>query len=116
MIDPSLFVLLSVLAVYRVTRLLIVDKILEVPREKVQNFFEDRWIRKHEIEDPDTWRSSIAYLLGCMWCASIWVSCALYLVFWASIGQYPVWFFIVCVSVASAITGLIHTWENRANE
>ena len=38
-IEPSLFLLVSIIAVYRVTRLLVVDRVFQVPREKVQDFF-----------------------------------------------------------------------------
>lgn len=112
-IEPSLFLLVSIIAVYRVTRLLVVDRVFQVPREKVQDFFEIRWIEKHDLEDPDIYRSKVAYLLSCMWCMSIWVATVFYLVFWASTGLYPVWFIALCIPVASAVTGLIHSWENK---
>lgn len=114
MIAPYLVIITIAAVTYRVTRLIIADRITEGMRGKVQAFFEGRWSKKHDYEDPDEWRSSVAYALSCAWCTSIWVATAVCLVIWAvTPGLYPVWFLIACVPTASAVTGLLYTWETR---
>jgi hypothetical protein len=68
------FVLLS-LTTYRVTRLLVSDKITESVRERVALWAEYRWQSKHAVVDADDpeWKSKLAYFITCPWCVSIWV-------------------------------------------
>lgn len=60
LLNPIALVILA-LAVFRVTRLITTDTILETPR----NWLFDRF-------PPD--RSRFGYLFTCNWCMSIWVS------------------------------------------
>lgn len=76
---------LLILATYRITKLIVDDRIARPLRDPLQNAAERRWQRKHPDhppekgcgEDGDEWCSSIAYLLSCPWCMSIWVAGAL---------------------------------------
>lgn len=68
-----LTVLLIALATARITRLVTTDKIVEGPRLRLQFAFEARWERKN-APNLEEWGSKLAYLLGCDWCASIWIA------------------------------------------
>lgn len=60
LLNPVALVILA-LAVYRITRLITTDHILDVPRNKLFDKF-----------PPE--RSWLGYLFSCNWCMSIWVS------------------------------------------
>lgn len=94
-----LVVLLLSLGTYRVTRLLVSDVILEKPR---------RWLAGHLAG-----RERTVYLLSCEWCVSVWVGGAGVLVTDA-VTSIPLpaltW------AAASAITGLLTVYEDRAEE
>jgi len=87
--------LILALAVYRLTRLIVEDRLLEPARE---------WVWKRR--GPDT---MVGYLLTCYWCTSIWVSAAV-------VGLYllvPPVMLVVCLVLAlSAVAGLIDTKLN----
>lgn len=68
-----LTVALVALATYRLTVLTVHDRITKRPREWAQLWFEARAEHRSGTVTSDEWQSSIAYLLGCPWCASIWV-------------------------------------------
>ena len=79
------------LAVYRVTRLIVTDSILDPLREKVLKKFNPQ-------------RSSIGYLLTCTWCMSLWVSLptALFYAYHPSITLL-----VGCIFALSAVASLI---------
>lgn len=100
---PSwLLVALVVLATYRVTRLVVVDEIplVKIPRDKAVN-----WLEPETVGKQAPWGEfgrSVAYLLGCPWCMSVWVGGALvWLTVWLHGLPVPwlVWL------AASSITG-----------
>lgn len=106
--NPYLLLLLYVLAVHRVSRLLTVDEIplIAVPRDLVRDYF--------GVFDPDGklvagrqlgvvgW--SIAYVLTCPWCMSVYVGAALVFVLggWVSTPLPWLW-----VAAGSTVTGLL---------
>lgn len=93
-----LVVVLYVLAVYRLTRLLVADTIplIAGPRD---------WITDH----PRT-PHSIAYLVNCPWCTGVYVAAALLAgLDWLTDHVVPVPLFLALT--ASAVTGLIATVE-----
>jgi hypothetical protein len=74
-----LVALLTILAIHRLTRLAVADEIpvVKVPREKLQNWFDPLDGR---LPPAGGRLRSIAYLLGCPWCMSIWIGAILVLV------------------------------------
>jgi hypothetical protein len=101
--DAALFVLLA-LACYRVTRLVVLDKIAEPVTERIRWWFERRWYAKHEGGSETHFNSKIAFMLSCPWCIGFWVSGAGTLLVSLAYGlDYPIltWFAV------STIVGLI---------
>lgn len=107
--SPWLLVALVCLATYRASRLVAVDRIFRAPREWLQNRFEDRWFTRNPTAGPsDEWSSPTAYLLGCVWCSSIWVGGLITAATWWTVGlPYPwlVWL------AASAVSGWLASNE-----
>jgi Protein of unknown function (DUF1360) len=90
----ALYVLLTCLATYRITRLLVADAITEPWRDRVE-----------ERYGPE---SSWAYLVNCPWCTGMWVAIVLTLATDLIVGlPAPV---LVAAS-ASAVAGLIAAVE-----
>lgn len=112
-----LYVVLLVLAVYRVTRLLTEDKIPVVarPRDMIINWLDPlpSDIATGKRRPTSTSAHAIAYLLTCPWCMSVWVGAALIPAAhtWIEPVPYPwlVW------PAASAITGLIAAGEGLSD-
>lgn len=113
------FVFLAVvfLAVYRLSRLVAVDRIFRAPREWLQWKFENRWIKRNgsapgsEFNDSDEWQSAMAYLLGCMWCVSIWVSGLIIGVISLTTGLPVPWW--LAWAAASGVTGWLASNEGE---
>lgn len=73
MIGTWLLFVLIALASHRVTRLITRDEILSAPRDRVSMWLEHRKeARTGKVTDQ--WQSRLAYLIGCYWCAGMWVS------------------------------------------
>ena len=88
--------LINVLAVHRLTKLVIEDKITEQLRNKLF----DKW-------PPQT---SWTYLITCPWCISIWfagLAVAGLFLFWG------VWFIASLILAISSAVGIISTLEDR---
>lgn len=118
-----LLYLLIALAVHRLTRLVTRDKfpLIAVPRYHVTNWLDpssdyvEQYRRRHpEREDPRTHGgivgSSLAYLLECDWCVSVWVSGGLVyvLTLYTDVPlPYLAWL------AASTVTGLIASHESE---
>lgn len=116
-----LLYLLIALATHRLTRIVTRDKfpLIAVPRYHVTNWFDPSsdyrvWYRaKHPDrgEPKSHWGilgSSLAYLLECDWCVSVWVSGGLVtaLTYYTSVPMpFLTWL------AASTVTGLIATHE-----
>lgn len=129
-------VVLACLATYRLTRLVTRDALPLVagPRrwiDKHWNPFPDQnsWDayraspkRAQEIvrenltaqlgitARPTGWRRSIAYLVGCAWCTSIWVSAGVTAFVMIFIGLTWPWFILLWLT-SSSVTGLISANE-----
>lgn len=79
--NDLVLVALVILATYRLTLLVIDDRVLQRPRDAIQTWAEYRWERQHMAESAsDEWSSGLAYLLSCGWCASIYVGGAVTLI------------------------------------
>lgn len=104
------------LSVYRFTRLVAVDRIAQAPREWLQIRFEQRWERRHPgLLNDNEWQSPTAYLLGCVWCSSVWIGGLITLataVFVA--GPLPVPWWLMWAS-SSAVTGWLASNERDLN-
>lgn len=108
-----LTVVLICFVVYRVTRFILDDRITQPVVVPIQHWAERRWAAKEEgrnAEEGDEWRSSIAYLLSCPWCVSVYVAAATVPIF-DTVTSVPL---PVAVAIAaSGFTGLASTWEHR---
>jgi hypothetical protein len=106
---PALIVLVYALAVARVTRLIVADRITQAPRARVETALWNRYWHKLGLQPGEISRGSVdpplsVYLLGCPWCASIYVSAvaAPLAYFW---GTSP-WLFVPALALAfSYFTG-----------
>ena len=90
MIDTLDYVILA-LAVYRLTRLITTDTILEKVRERI-------W-RRFPIHE-----NGLGYLITCTWCTSIWTSSLVMSMY--KISTEPTIFFCGILAL-SAVAGLI---------
>lgn len=110
-----LTVLLVMLAVHRITRLVIADRIARAPREWLQNYFERQWTRRpgdieaqrqrrEVVMNSDEWQSAGAYWFSCPWCVSIWVGAVVVVAASLTVGvTAPVLVWLA----ASTVTGLL---------
>ncbi len=85
--------ILTALATMRVTRLVTTDYLTERPR---------RWVQRHAP-------TSIAYLVGCPWCSSVWVAAVLaalvlHTTSWITVG-------VLMTLAASEVTGLLARFD-----
>lgn len=71
-INAWLLVLLVILAIHRLTRLAVADEIplVKVPRDKAVDWLDPL---NGRLPPWGGFGKSIAYLLGCPWCMSVWV-------------------------------------------
>jgi hypothetical protein len=90
------FVILG-LAVFRLTRLLTRDVILDEVRERIWGRFPPEY-------------SKIGYLFTCEWCMSIWIGSLLYL---SSILMPTTTSVITTILALSAVAGLLAAYEDR---
>lgn len=98
--DPLVLVV-SALAVYRITRLLVADQVLAAPREAVQRWAGGTAQRRS--------RPALAYFVTCPWCVSIWVAAG-----WLLLLLFGSLLLILCIAVplaCSAAAGLLSSWE-----
>lgn len=126
-------IVLTVLSVYRLTRLITRDAfpLIARPRERLQEkwdpFDDEGWVNwwrytgeerqlavnalaRRGISEPTQLKKSIAYLITCPWCTSVWVAAATVTVETIFCGL-P-WRWAVLLGLASsALTGLISQRE-----
>lgn len=93
----ALVVLLTVGAVYRLTMLAVADELGEPARE---DFID--WLDRND-------HPKLATLLGCPWCASIWIGAP---VAWSADvwGDERWWLIAALALTASAATGIVATF------
>jgi hypothetical protein len=127
--------LLIALATYRLTRFITRDAfpLVAIPRDWIQRkwdpFDDAGWenyalysgedrrllvqgLRSKGIPRPTQWRRSIAYLVTCAWCVSIWVSAGVVALVALLMGATLPWQWTPLVWLtASAATGLISQLE-----
>lgn len=115
MSDWLLFILI-VLAIYRITRLIISDTFppFGIPRLHLINYWypDSEWLVKNPDAKPH-WGSfgySLRYLFTCPWCMSVWVGAVLIPVvdIWYDVpAPWLVW------AAGSALTGLMSGIEEK---
>src|SRR5690349_18008028 len=117
--------ILAALATYRLTRFITRDAfpLVSGPREWIQErwdpFDDEGWdnyyrydgeeramliagLKQRGIPRPNVMRKSIAYLVTCAWCVSIWVSAGV-TVFMVLVPPHPVtWFWVPLVWLSSS--------------
>jgi hypothetical protein len=76
-----MIILLTLLAVARMTRVITTDTLFEAPRNAVVTWL---LIGKEELPRSTGFRSKLAYLIVCDWCASMYVGAA-------GAGAYAAW-------------------------
>lgn len=112
--NPWLLVVLTCLAVYRLTRLLTRDHLplIAVPREAIVNYLDPVMVVDGTPVSPTPRRPwgtvgwSLAFLLGCDWCMSVWVSAGVVVGehYWVGVP----WPLVVLLGLsASAVTGVL---------
>lgn len=99
-LDP-LTTLLTVLFVWRVTRLLVADQILHPIRARIV-------LRL----GPDQW---FAYLITCPWCTSVWIGAGTFTAAWWW-ADTRWWFIMVGAGAASLVTGIGSAWLDPADD
>lgn len=101
-----LLYLLLALATHRATRLLVEDELplVKVPRDKVTDYFGQYDQAGRLVAGRRLGRLgwSIAYLVGCPWCMSVWVATGLVFAVGAVTSVPLPW---LAIAVASSVTG-----------
>lgn len=84
-------IFLSIIAIYRITALIIDDRVFDKPREFIFSRMKGTWI-------------DIPYLITCYWCLSFWVGlvCVPVMIFLPFI-----WGPLALVLTASAVSGIL---------
>lgn len=98
--DP-LTVVLTILFIWRITRLLVADAILHPIRERIVLRY-----------GPDQW---FAYLITCAWCTSVWVAAGVMAAAWFY-ADTRWWFIMVTAGAASLVTGIGSAWLDPADD
>ena len=111
-IDAWLLTLLVVLAVHRLTRLAIADEIpvVKVPRDRIVDWLDPVAGRRGHWGG---FGRSVAYLLGCPWCMSVWVGA---FVVWGTawtVGLPVPW---LVWAAASSVTGWAASAESEHDQ
>lgn len=84
---------LAALATYRVTRLVVADRITARPREWLQARFD-----------------AVGYLVGCVWCASVWIAPGAALLAALAPDNRATWV-VLGVPALSAVAGFLASLE-----
>ena len=109
-----LLVVLTCVATHRVTRLITRDHlpIIAIPRQKIVLWLDPPVMIDNRPVEPapryplGIFGRSVAYLLECDWCASVWVAAGIVAAEWY-LTDWPVPYPLLLVATASTITGLI---------
>lgn len=93
----TLTTILSIVAIYRITALIIDDRVFDRPRDWIHRNLTGKWI-------------DVPYLITCYWCLSFWVGlvCLPLMLFlpW-------LWFPLSFVLTASAVSGILGSVVQR---
>lgn len=90
------------LAVYRLTRLVTEDAILDAPRDAVAD-----WLQRHRL-------GKVAEAIDCHWCAGVWVSAAAYAGWVTAAGCWGETHAVahgLTVAAVAGVQGLLGSWE-----
>lgn len=74
--NPWLVFVVLTLAVYRLTVLVVDDRVMRPIIDPIQEWSERRWLDSHPDGDrnSDQWQSPLAFFFSCSWCTSAWVA------------------------------------------
>lgn len=111
-INGWLLVILVILAIHRLTRLAVADEIpiVKVPRDAAVNWLDPLDGR------PAPWGGfgkSVAYLLGCPWCMSVWVGAV---VVWGTVLVHGLPVPWLVWAAASSVTGWAASAESEHDQ
>lgn len=110
-----LTVLIMILSAYRITHLVVFDKVFE----PIRNLFVRRHYLAHEYGGFHVFfelqggkvRRFIGQIMNCFWCAGVWVSAVVVALYVFG----PTWITWVYIALAAAgVIGIIETWWTRA--
>lgn len=93
MLSLTVLVLLA-LAAYRVTRLIVIDSIIDGLRIKIFNWLSPKGL----VGDK------LAYLISCTWCMGVWVSLFIY---WLYAREFD----FINVAAVAGLQGMLHALE-----
>lgn len=95
-------------AAYRLTRLIVIDTLLDGSRNKLHLFLLNRAKKEGKLH---LFWEKLYDLVSCTFCTGTWISLALYSLY---IQDYP-WFFSrfdwISVFAVAGLQSLLHTWE-----
>ena len=111
-VNPFGFIVAS-LAIYRMTRLIVLDNVFDIPRDKLFN-----WLAHREKQ----WADMVMDLLSCEWCVSVHVAfwgllCAVLLdvttvsTGWAGVLEFGTWWMAL-----TAVAAVLSTLVNRVSD
>jgi hypothetical protein len=114
--DIDFFVLILLgLSAFRLTRLLVFDKITEFIRKpflnEVEEIDEYGKIETYLVPKDGKIKGFMGELLSCYWCTGIWASiglCALYLIY--PTVAFPILLILAVAGLAAIIETLIQVW------
>lgn len=105
MISVGVLALLA-LASYRITRLIVIDSILDELRDWFFKKLDYRHDKKTDVYySRNFFMQKLSYLIQCTWCAGVWVSAGVY---W--LWDHEIYVPIVIAAIAGA-QGMIHALE-----
>lgn len=102
-----LTVVLICVATYRLTVLVVEDRIGRPIVDPIQEWSERRWLDKHPDGDrnSDQWQSPLAFFFSCPWCCSIWIAGIVVCV--VDVWFEPVALPVLVALAASGVTGFL---------
>jgi hypothetical protein len=118
-LNDFLLLILCSAAVYRISRFVVLDTMIEGTRDKITTRLATatdsqgrrRVINKGEaaFELIPLWRRKLLELIGCPWCVTVWVAGAVTLLthFIVEPVPAPVWFWLAIASLALVLWAII---------
>ena len=104
---PVITFVLVALAVARLSRLVVADRLTEAPRERMKAWIWARAARRATARGETKLAEPLGVsFLGCPWCVSIWIGAVAAVVTWLA-GTSP-WVWVPALALAySQVTGLM---------
>lgn len=114
-VSPWLVVVLVCLSTYRLTILVVEDRITRPIVDPIQEWSEKRWLDRHPDGDRNSaqWQSQVGWLLSCPWCSGLWIAGILTCV--VDLWFEPVALPVLVALTASGVTGFLATVSEKAS-